>query len=296
MRDYKHVTVPRKYRTGSGRTTVRRTSRGPARASQKRGSALKAWLGAFLSIVLTAALCYGGWAGYRWLTHAALFRIAGVDVKGVRSVSDADIRGLAAQFTGQNIFQADLGAATHRALANPWVKDVRIERRFPDRIGIEITERVPRAVLQAANGRFLADGEGVVIVPVPRGADPELPVIAIRGCRGKPGEAPSAEALTEALVWTAQLQRRGGWDLARVTIKADRPDTTTILYGGHEFRVGSGNYDEKLRRLGEIVTDLQQRGLQYTYVELRPERQAAALVVNHGRSPGSGGRARSARS
>jgi hypothetical protein len=86
-------------------------------------------------------------------------------------------------------------------------------------------------------------------------------------------------AVPEALDLARELIARGGWDPGGVTVKADSPETIAIVYADHEFRVGSGNYDEKLKRLGEIVADMRQRGLEYAYVELRPERQAAVMVA-----------------
>jgi cell division protein FtsQ len=250
---------------------------------KKSGGSVKETLGAVLTILLTAALCYGGWEGYRWLIHAEMFSIAGVDVKGVRSMSDENIRDVAAMFTGQNVFRVDLDAATRRVMADPWVREVRIERRLPNRISIFVTERVPKAVLQASNGKYLIDGEGVVMVPVRSGsaAPPPLPVIALRDCRAVPREKVTAGAVTEALELIEELAARGGWDPDDVTVKADSAETVTIVYADHEFRIGSGNYNEKLKRMGEIVADMRQRGLAYTYVELRPERQAAVMVVKN---------------
>ena len=281
MRDYKNVKVPRRYRSTSNRTVVRRVEMGPGR--KKRSGSVKDTLGAVLTALMTAALCYGGWEGYQWFTRAEMFTIAGVDVKGVRSMGDEDIRGVATMFTGQNIFRVDLGGATRRVLADPWVRDVRIERRLPNRISIFVTERVPKAVLQASNGKYLIDGEGVVMVPVRSGSAgaPQLPVIALRDCRAVPREPVTTGAVTEALVLLEELAARGGWDAAGVTVKADSAETITIVYADHEFRIGSGNYDEKLRRMGEIVADMRQRGLAYTYVELRPERQAAVMVAKN---------------
>jgi len=279
MKDYKHVTVPRKYRAANRRTTTKRLNigRGPAR----RGSAEKGALGAIFAVLLTAGLCYGGWEAYRWLTTAEMFQVAGVDVRGVRAVSDADIRELAGMFTGQNVFRVDLDAATRRALANPWIREVRIERSLPNRISMIFTERAPRAVLQAANGRYLIDGEGVVMVPVPKDdvAAAGLPVIAVRDCRAVPRETVTAGAVAEALELAQELAVRGGWDPGAVTVKADTPETIAIVYADHEFRLGSGSYGEKLKRLGEIAADMRQRGLEYSYIELRPERQAAVMVA-----------------
>lgn len=286
MRDYKHVKVPRNYRTTNRRATTKRVStpHGPA----KRGANAAGQLGTALAVVLTAALCYGAWEAYRWFTNAELFQVAGVDVQGVRSVSEDDVRELAGMFTGQNIFRVDLGAASRRALANPRVREARIERSLPNRISIAITEREPKAVLQAANGRFLIDGEAVVMTPAPKaGGDAAgLPVIAIRDGRAVPREAVSGGAVAEALELAGELVRRGGWDPGAVTIRADTAESIAVLYADHEFRIGSGNYDEKLRRLGEIVADMRQRRLAYSYVELRPERQAAVMVAKSAKAEG----------
>lgn len=283
MRDYKNVKVPRRYRTTRRTTSATRAAVGPVRM-KKRGGRLQEALVVTLSVLITLALSYGAWVGYRWLTTASLFQVAGVDVKGARQVSDEAIRGIAAQFTGQNIFRVDMDSAAREASANPWVKDVRIERRLPNRISMVFTERVPRVVLQAANGRYLMDGDGVVIAPV-REVETYaagLSTIVITDWRAAPRRAVEQDALPAALELLDELALRGGWDLGAVTVKATSPETIAVVYGGHEFRVGTGSYPEKLRRLGEIVSDMNRRGLDYTYVELRPERQAAVGIVNTG--------------
>ncbi len=289
MKDYKHVKVPRGYQTTNRRIAAKRVNAG--RGFVTRGGAARAGApGMVLAVVLAAAVCYCGWEGYRWLTSADMFQIAGVDVKGVRSMNDKEVRDLAAVFTGQNIFRVDLGAATRRAMANPWVREARIERSLPNRINMIFTERLPRAVLQAANGRYLIDADGVVIVPLPKSeAAANLPVIAVRDWRAVPGQPVTAGAVAEATELLDALAARGGWSAGDVTVKADSPETVAVVYADHEFRIGSGNYDEKLRRLGEIASDMRQRGLEYSYVELRPERQAAVMVAkDRGKGQGSG--------
>ena len=44
-----------------------------------------------------------------------------------------------------------------------WVKEVRVERRFPDTIYVELTERVPMALWQRNKRLSLIDTEGVVL-------------------------------------------------------------------------------------------------------------------------------------
>lgn len=275
MRDYRYVKVPRKERTARKRTSVPRAARGS-------GGSPRAVVGGLLAVALAGALCYGAWSGYRWATRAALFQITGVDFHGVQQVSEEEMRALADLFTGRNIFQVDLTEPARRASANPWVREVRIERNLPNRIGIVFGERTPRAVLQAANGRFLIDRAGVVIVPVRNGEGPGLPVIAVGSWSAVQRAPVEAEGLRPALALLDELAARGGWDLGEATVRADSPEAIAVLYAGHEFRIGAENYPEKLQRLGEIVSDMNRRGIAYTYVDVRPDRQAAVMTKSAG--------------
>lgn len=281
MRDYKNVKVPRRYRTAGKKASTKRATVGTVRG-RKRGGRIRDAATTALSVLLTIALCYGGWAGYRWLTTAEIFKVAGVDVTGTVRTTNEDIRSVAGQFTGRNIFRVDIAGAAREAAANPWVRDVRIERRLPNRIHMIFEERTQRAVLQAANGRYLMDREGVVIVPVREAAEAAagLPTIVINHLRAARREAVDSEALMPAVELLDELALRGGWDLGSVTIRAGTPETIAVRYAGREFRMGRGNYAEKLRRLGEIVSDMNRRGLDYAYIELRPERQAAVGIAD----------------
>jgi cell division protein FtsQ len=286
MRDYKHVKVPKSYRSPRNRVVTKRVSAAPENGRRSAGPAGGGGsAGTAIMLIVAALLSFGAWQGYTWLSSAEMFQIAGVDVQGVRQVSDDEVKALARMFTGQNIFHVDLGAATRQALANPWVRDVRIERKLPNRISMAITERSPRAVLQAANGRFLMDREAVVIVPVGAAGAAGLPAVSVKDHRAGLRDAVPGDGVTAALELLDALAERGGWDLAQVTVKADSRETIAIDYADHEFRIGSGNYGEKLRRLGEIVADMNQRKLAYTYVELRPERQAAVMVKAPAKAP-----------
>jgi cell division protein FtsQ len=282
MRDYKNVKVPRKYRTTTGRTSVKRVEAG--RAGGRPGSSAAGFKNVLLSILVVVVLAGGSWLGwqaYLLLTHAELFQIAGIDVKGVRRLSETDLGGIAGMFKGQNIFRVDLEAAARRAHGNFWIKDIRIYRRLPNRISMTVVERVPDAILDTGAGRYLIDNEAVVIERLKQdGASAwPLPVIAVKDCKAEPGEPVNSESMTEALTLLAEISARGGWWLSKVMVKANSPETLSVVYASHEFKIGRGNYAEKLRRLAEVMEDVKQRGLDIAYVDLRPERQAAAMVV-----------------
>ena len=74
-----------------------------------------------------------------------------------------------------------------------------------------------------------------------------------------------------------------------MTVKADSPESLTVVYAEHEFKIGSGRYGEKLRRLAEVMADMKERGLEIAYVDLRPERQTAVMVQGGGKAGRSEG-------
>ncbi|HXY54037.1 MAG TPA: FtsQ-type POTRA domain-containing protein [Nitrospirota bacterium] len=237
--------------------------------------------------------CYLGWLAYTWVIRSEAFQIAGVDVTGVKHLSEGELKNIAGFFTGQNIFRVNLGDAVRRARANSWVKEVRIYRRLPNRVSMVVNERIPAVILDTGTGRYLVDGETVVIDRLTNeSASPwPLPTVVIKDYRPRTGDQVATEGMNEALTLIAELSARGGWKLSDITIEANSPDALTVLYADHEFKIGSGNYGEKLRRLTEIMEDVKQRGLNIAYVDLRPERQAAVMVVTD-KGRGRGARAK----
>lgn len=283
MRDYKNVKVPRKYRSGATRVSVKRADAGHGKKKSGK-SALKL----LANILMIALMCGGVWLGlqgYERIIHAEAFQISGIDVRGVRELTDGDLKKIVGHFTGQNIFRVDLQEAARRARSNPWIRDVRIYRSLPNRIAMDVVERVPLALLDTGTGRFLMDHDTVVIDRTAKEEARQLPVIAIPDCRARPGEPVAAASINEAVTLLAEIEARGGWNPAEITIKASTPDAISIVYAGHEFKIGSGRHDEKLRRLAEVMADAHQRNLKIAYVDLRPESQVAVMLRNDGAQP-----------
>ena len=298
MRDYKNVRVPKKYRAGAGRadqqpTIVRRrtasqSTRKVVRTQVPKSGAIFLKL---VFLVMAAGVCLLGWRTYQWTERTGIFQITGIDVQGVRQLSDADVEAIAGIFSGQNIFRADIQGAAKRAQANPWIKEIGIYRKLPNRISMVIEERTPAVIVETQGVRYLADDGGTVIGRMDRertGAW-RLPAVQLAGVPVVPGEQIESETMQEALALIAELELRGGWRLADVTVKAGSLSDLTLRYADREVRIGDGNYDEKLRRLSEVLADLQHRGVQFSYVDLRSERQAAVMTVKE-RGQGRAGR------
>ncbi|HYA87886.1 MAG TPA: FtsQ-type POTRA domain-containing protein [Nitrospirota bacterium] len=231
-------------------------------------------------VVMLAGTGFLGWQVYQMIVHADALVVSGVDIKGVKQLTQADLRDIVAAFTGQNIFRVDLEAAARRARANPWVREVRIHRSLPNRITMVFSERIPTMILDTGSARYLMDDDGVILEPLPKGNPSAwlLPVVAIKDYPARPGDQVTSEGLVEVVLLLHEIAERGGWQLADVTVRANSPDALTVFYADHEFRLGSGRYAEKLLRLAEVMADVKQRGIEISYVDVRPERQAAVMV------------------
>ena len=285
MRDYKNVKIPKSYRSTSNRVIVKRVDvrRGSARTGRSA-----AGIGGLLlntaAVITFAGVGFLGWQVYQTVLHADTLVVSGVDVKGVKHLTEANLKDIVDAFTGQNIFRVDLEAAARRARANPWVREVRIHRSLPNRITMVFVERTPAMVLDTGSTRYLMDDEAVIIERLMKEqalAWP-LPTVVIKDYRARPGDQVTSEGMSEAVQLLGEIAARGGWQLANVTIKADSPDALSVVYADHEFKLGSGRYAEKLRRLAEVLADVKQRGIEIAYVDLRPERQAAVMVKKDG--------------
>lgn len=280
MRDYKNVKVPRSYRSTSNRGYVKRVEGGRGFARTGKSSGGVDALLKFAMVLLLAACGVLCWLGYETIMHSDTFVVSGADIKGVKHMNEASLRDIVGDFKGRNIFRIDLEAAAGRARAYPWVKEVRIHRSMPNRITMAIVERTPSMLFDTGTARYLMDDEGVIIERIAKEqqADWPLPVVFIKDYKVRPGDQITAEALPEAIQLLAEIAARGGWQAAQVTIKASSPDALSIVYAEHEFKIGNGRYPEKLRRLAEVMADVQQRRIEIAYVDLRPEHQAAVMV------------------
>lgn len=281
MRDYKNVSVPRSQRgdAGNKRSSSNRIKRVRAPRQidpEQRKRLLKYAAG----IALMLLFGFGVWRGWIGVMRADLFIVSRVDVRGMKYTNERYVQDIVAAFKDRNIFRADLGLAVRQAVANPWVRNARCYRRLPNRIELSLTERTPELILDTGQGRWLMDQDDVVIERLPADATLAwpLPVIAVKGYPARPGEQVRASGLGSARLLLDEITRRGGWQPIHLTIRADSPDAVSVVYAGHEIKLGSGRYDEKLRRLAEVTADINRRGLDFSSVDLRAERQAAVML------------------
>jgi cell division septal protein FtsQ len=123
------------------------------------GRGLRAALPAFAVVGGLAALAGAAHLGYRWVTGSERFAVADIQISGNQTVTSERIRELLGPVEGENIFALDLPALEDQIEGDPWIAGAVVERRLPDRLEIEVSERSAAALVELG-GLYLADAEG----------------------------------------------------------------------------------------------------------------------------------------
>ncbi|HEU4948315.1 MAG TPA: FtsQ-type POTRA domain-containing protein [Kribbella sp.] len=183
-----------------------------------------------------------------WLFYfSSVLAVTGVRVNGVETVSSATITGMAEVPIGQPLARVDLDAIAGRVRTVPAVADVQVTRAWPDRVVIQVTERVPVVVVTDGSRFELVDATGVAFrgVPTRPAGLPEALVVGVRRDVTIRSVVTASAALPEA------IRSQVG------SISATSPDSITLnLVTG--VRVVWGSADDSERK-AEVLSVLMHR-------------------------------------
>lgn len=102
--------------------------------------------------------------GYRTATASDFFDVKRIDVRGVSRASGQEIEKIvSSQAELSGVWNTDLAEIKNRIEKLTFVKTAAVSRVLPDGVRVDVTERVPLAIVRLGSGDFLVDGEGVVL-------------------------------------------------------------------------------------------------------------------------------------
>lgn len=129
---------------------------------------------ASLAIVLTSIAL---WAWYSAQSDSR-FAVRNVEVSGATHTSREALEAVTSAFVGVNLFKIDIARVQAELRALPWVSHIEIEKKLPDTLRIQVTERTPCALVQSAGTLRYADANGAAFAPLaPATGDPDLPLV-----------------------------------------------------------------------------------------------------------------------
>lgn len=201
--------------------------------------------------------------------------VRGVRIEGVQIVPAGDIYHRAAVPMDKRLYDVNLGEVRERVRRDPFVKDVAVHRDPPDRILIQVEERVPIAVV-AAGKMFYVDADGM-LMPVIRSENTfDLPVITgaadVQAC--EVGKQLVHPAIREALSLVLAAQQLDDALYRRISEIHIEPSGSLCMYTadtGVPVLVGRGDITTKLEKFEAFWKSVvSMRGAQaLTSVDLR---------------------------
>lgn len=243
------------------------------------------WIAAALTILLGGAAVWRGGGGDT--LQAALLAwtgSAGIAVEEVLVVGrvETSAAGLLAALNvekGSPLFAFSPAAARERLLALGWVRDARVERRFPSVVYVNLEERRPAAIWQYAGGFSLVDDTGALI-----GADavarfPSLPVIVGR-------DAPESFATLFAVLGT----RPDLFDRVIAAVRVGGRRWNLKLDNGMAVLLPEEGVARSWRALANAAEDFGLLERDLVHIDLRiPDRLVMRLAPGMAKQHGAGG-------
>jgi cell division protein FtsQ len=236
-----------------------------SRAKREKRSGLKR---AAIFIQVGAAVCAALVGAYLLTERFAIpnrFRIASIEVKGNKFLSEGEVREMLGPAMGGNLIGADLEGLRANLAASPWVGGAIVRRKLPDTLLVDVTERFPIALAET-DQLYVMDSSGELIDLLgPRTAGFDLPVI--RGLGGVSVEVRRDRARRASTL----LEDLGDLSSEVSEISVDRSgDLMVVLRGdGSVLKLAEPPYRKRVLSFLALRQKLKERCPDAEYFDLR---------------------------
>lgn len=267
------------------RNFFRLETRKGERGEERFQAALKRTIRMALHLLVLIFFLFLSYQLYVYLLDDSFFRVKEIAVKGCRKVSEKTILALAGIEGMPNLFTVPLKEISERIEGHPWVEQVNVRKVFPDRISIQVEERRPIAILQMDEPYYI-DSKGVIFSRVGDRDKFNFPFLTGLSQQGFDKDPVAARHLiAKALEMVGVADREKAPPLNEIS-----EIHMEMAYGiqcfsqakGVEVRMGWDHFEEKLRRLSLIWTDLQKRGVLAASIDCSDLRRMVVKNISRG--------------
>ncbi len=206
--------------------------------------------------------------GYRTVTASAFFDVKNIDVRGVTRASKDDIERIARSYSEKSgVWNADLNAIKTDVEKITVVKTAVVSRVLPDGLRINVTERVPRAVVHLEAGDFWADDEAIIFGEV--GKDETRPPFVLRGWDETKSDKSVKDNRERVKIYLKMLDEWQDFELAKrvsavnladlrepQAIVQDSGETVTIILANENYKNRLKSGLEKIAGRGREVKSI----------------------------------------
>jgi cell division protein FtsQ len=202
---------------------------------------------------------------YGFIMCRPYFQIREVSVRGLRELTEKDILTSADIKLSQNILAINTKAVIRRVSSNQWVENVYVGKELPGRLVLEIKERTPLALVKQADDFYLMDVKGFVFKRLGKSDEVDLPVIT--GITGK--EQTKSQLVLSTLQLLKRLSNSREYSYLGTISEINIDDVfgiSLISDNGLYLKLGTDSFENKLKKLGPVLADLENRGMKSRYL------------------------------
>lgn len=233
-------------------------------SSRYRGKATSRAFGRFVLPLVTTGVLLScsvllALSGYKTATASDFFGLRNIEISGNERTSAEDIRRIvAASVEKPGVWNADLADIRARIEKFPFVKAAAVSRVLPAGIRVNVTERVPVAIVHLSSGDFLVDGDAMILAAAK--ADEKNFPFVLRGWDEAKTEKAVPDNLARLRLYRKMLDEWQQFDLSarvkEVNLSNPREPVAVVEDSGREIAVGlaKDNLGRSLKTALEAVT------------------------------------------
>lgn len=192
---------------------------------------------------------------------------------GNKHLTDDELRVISGIRESSSLVTISNTEVSRRLLKSPWIRSVSVRKELPETLSLVIEEAVPIALLDMNGHLFLIDEKGKLLEELKDDSIPFLPIIT-----GDPFK--ESEGFSEAIKLVKLMNEKGfSSERDHIEIIAQKPYELTSIIDGTVVKMGSGEYEEKLKRMIELEQEIKNRGIHVDYIDLRFANKAIVKPV-----------------
>ena len=230
---------------------------------------------------------------YNFLISRPYFQIKEISVRGLRELTEKDVLATAGIKPAHNLLAINTDAVIRRVSANQWVESIYVGRELPNKLVLDVKERTPLALVKQDNDFCLMDAEGFVFKKLGKSDEVDLPIIT--------GVDEKEEIKSQLLLGTLNLLKtvsKSSQYAYLGTVSEVHVDNifglSLISSTGLYLKLGTTDFEKKLKQLKLVLADLENRGMKNGYLCIDLSDDAKVTVqrknVPDRKEPGSKGK------
>lgn len=208
---------------------------------------------------------------YEVFAKTTFFKLERIEVSRMRQLSRDEIVSLTGAKLGDSLLKLELQHVAEQLEKNPWIEKLKVRRRFPGTLSIEITERVPVAVVNMGYLYYL-DAKGEIFKPLTEGDRLDFPVLTGITEEDLLKDADGTKKMLTTALGIMDLLKKGRVfrlsDVSEIHLDKGYGFTLFTAQGGIPVKLGNSDFEGKLARFSRIYQELTTQLTSLEYVDL----------------------------